>query len=263
MLKKILSALGFLVILIAGTIGGQFGKLIGQFVFAPTTKPSTQQIEAKSIEGFTIAAQQINQQTPIMVDKDTRLDRATVGPGVRLTYHYTFPNYTSRDIDPSWLQASLQPAVKESVCTNEKMKSSLQYGGIYVYAYSSNNGVEIARFEINKTDCNKFISAQTRQATPSLNISSEKQDLTKAPIVTQTNDAIRVEVGEDKVAEIKGNRRIIGKEINESRLSSPSSTYYGRRTSELRTPGTLSDIPGDTNNDGILSGSEQYLRDNH
>jgi hypothetical protein len=29
-----------------------------------------------------------------------------------------------------------------------------QYGGTYVYTYSGNDGVEIARFEINKNDCN-------------------------------------------------------------------------------------------------------------
>jgi hypothetical protein len=39
------------------------------------------------------------------------------------------------------------------VCANEKMKPSLQYGGIYVYSYAGSDKVEIARFEIDRDDC--------------------------------------------------------------------------------------------------------------
>jgi hypothetical protein len=152
MLKKILSALGFLLILIAGAIGRDVGKHIGDAASRPS-RLSPQQIEEKLIEGFTTAAQQINQQVPTMVDNDTRMDRASAGPGARLTYHYTFPKYTSRDIDQNWLLANLQPEVKKNVCANEKMKPSLQYGGIYVYSYAGSDKVEIARFEIDRDDC--------------------------------------------------------------------------------------------------------------
>lgn len=167
MLRKILSILGFLVMLIvmliAGIIIKAIGKNIGKSVFAPA-KPITQQLETSMIEGFTTAAQQINQQGSMMVDKDTRMDRASVGPGARLTYHYTFPNYSSRDIDSNLLLANLRPAVKKNVCTNEKMKPSLQYGGIFAYAYSGSDKVEVARFEIDRNDCG-FAKVQVEQNT--------------------------------------------------------------------------------------------------
>jgi hypothetical protein len=89
-----------------------------------------------------------------MVDKDTRMDRAAVGPGSRLTYFYSLPNYSSQDIEPRWLHENLKPLVKKGVCASKEMKSTLQYGATYVYAYSGNNGAEIARFEISKNDCN-------------------------------------------------------------------------------------------------------------
>ncbi len=116
-------------------------------------KPSSQEVETILVEGFTKAANQYNQRLPMMVDQDTRLDKATVGPGPRAVYHHTFPKYTSRDIDANWLQTNFRPEVMRKVCASADMNKSLQYGGIYVYAYSGSDGVEITRFEIDRNDC--------------------------------------------------------------------------------------------------------------
>jgi hypothetical protein len=152
MMKKILPVLGIIAVLIAGAIGGGFGKLVGTSLVEPD-RPTSQEIEVKLIEGFKKAAKQVNRNTPTMVDKDTRMDRATVGPGARVTYHHTFLNYTSKDIDPNWLRTNLRPVVKKNVCANEDMKASLQYGGIYIFSYSGNDGIKIASFEIDRNDC--------------------------------------------------------------------------------------------------------------
>lgn len=152
MWKKILSILGFIVVLVAASIGGQIGKEVGKSAFAPS-KPTQQQIEEKLLEGFTKAAEQANSRGPVMVDQDTRWDKSVAGPGARLTYFYSFPKYSSRDIERGWLLANLQPEVRKSVCGSKEMKPSLQYGGIYVYSYTGNDGVEIARFELSKHDC--------------------------------------------------------------------------------------------------------------
>lgn len=150
--KKILSVLVFIVVLIAASIGGQIGKEVGKSALAPS-KPTQQQIEEKLLEGFTKAAEQANAQGPIMVDQDTRWDKSVAGPGARLTYFYSFPKYSSRDIDRGWLLANLQPEVRKGVCDSKEMKPSLQYGGTYIYSYTGNDGVEIARFELSKLDC--------------------------------------------------------------------------------------------------------------
>jgi len=88
-----------------------------------------------------------------MVDENTRMDRATVGPGARITYHYTFPNHNSRNIDLSWLHQNLRPVVINQVCSNKDMGLSLQYGGIYAYSYSGNDGAQIESFEIDQNVC--------------------------------------------------------------------------------------------------------------
>ena len=152
MKKKLLAALGFLAVVIAMAIGGQFGREAGKVAFSPS-KPSTKEIEAKLIEGFTSAANEINQKCPMMIDEETRLDRASVGPGPRAVYHLTLPNYKSNDIDPSLIRTKVRPEVVEKVCNSEKMKKSLQLGGIYVYSYHGNDAVKIASFEVDRSDC--------------------------------------------------------------------------------------------------------------
>jgi hypothetical protein len=162
MLRKLLSALGIISIFLIGEIGGGIGKIIGKAAFAPSN-PNEQQVEKKLIEGLTIAANQLNQQLPIMVDEDTRLDRATVGPGARSVYHYTFPNITSKEIDSNWLYTNLRPAITRKVCSSKDMEMSLRYGATYIYSYSGSDGNEIARFEIDRNGCS---SGAPMQATP-------------------------------------------------------------------------------------------------
>jgi len=153
MLKKLLSVLGFIAILIAASIGGGIGKQVSKVAFSPS-QPSPHQIEDKLNEGLTKAAEESNTRGPVMVNQDTRWDRSAAGPGARLTYFYSFPHFSSQDIDRGWLLANVKPEVKKGVCASKEMNPSLQYGVTYVYAYSGNDGVEIARFEINKNDCN-------------------------------------------------------------------------------------------------------------
>ncbi len=152
MWQKVLGVLGSIVVLIAMSISGQIGSEVGKAAFAPS-KLKRQQVEEKLLEGFTEAARQANARGPIMVDQDTRWDRSVAGPGPRLTYHYSFPHYSSREIDSNWLLSNLKPEVRKGVCSSKEMKLSLQYGGRYVYSYSGNDGAEIARFELSKSDC--------------------------------------------------------------------------------------------------------------
>ncbi|TVL02877.1 hypothetical protein AYI82_20395 [Shewanella algae] len=156
MVKKLLSIIGsivgVIVVLAFAGIGGQVGKEVGKAAFSPS-KPSEEEILAKLAEGFEVGAKKINESAPTMVDEETRMDGASAGPGALLTYHYTFTNYSSTDIDSGLIRANVLPVVKNSVCSNKDMKPSLQYGGKYKYSYSGNDGVLISEFTIDRTDC--------------------------------------------------------------------------------------------------------------
>ncbi len=161
MLKKILSVIGIVVVFIAVLIAKGMGKLVGHAVGEAAgvavqsysnspSKPTIQQLENELAK----QADSINKTLPMMIDKETRGDKVEVGSGARLIYFYSLPNYSSRDVEPSQIQANTKPDVKKNVCTSAGMKPSLQYGVTYVYVYSGNDGVEITRFEINENDCN-------------------------------------------------------------------------------------------------------------
>lgn|SRR5690554_6034999 len=156
MIKKLLSILGaiigLIVVLVFAGIGGQVGKEVGKAAFSPS-KPTEKEIMAKLAEGFEVAAKQINDSAPTMVDEETRMDGASVGPGAMLTYHYTFPNYSASDIDSGLIQSNVLPSVRNSVCSSKEMKPSLQYGGKYTYSYSGKDGVLIGKFTIDRNDC--------------------------------------------------------------------------------------------------------------
>jgi len=152
MSKKILGVLGFIVVLIAVGIGGKVGKEVGKSAFS-SSKPTKQEVEDIIIEDFAKFASQYNKKLPMMIDKNTQLDKVTVGSGARVVYHHSFPNYTSSDIDSNWISTNLKSQVKNKVCATKGMKKTLQYGGTFVYAYSGNDGVEIERFEIDRDDC--------------------------------------------------------------------------------------------------------------
>jgi hypothetical protein len=113
----------------------------------------TSEVESKLIESFELAAEQINGHVPKMIDNDTRLDKASVGPGPRLTYHYTLPNRKSGEVDADLMLSILKPDVATKVCGHEDMKTTLQYGGIYTYSYSGNDNVAILTFDIANQDC--------------------------------------------------------------------------------------------------------------
>lgn len=139
MFEHLRSALKFIVLLIVISIAGAIGRELGEIAFS-SSKLSSQEAESILMEGIKDTASKINQQTPMMVDEGTRLDRATAEPGMRLVYHYTFPGYASKDIDANSFRTNFWPKIKSKVCSNEKMKPTLQLGGSYVYSYSSSDG---------------------------------------------------------------------------------------------------------------------------
>lgn len=149
MKKIILSVIGIIAIIVASAIGKGIGILVGKEI----SKPNPEEIEKVIIEGFEEAARIINRDAPVFVDKETKMDKATVGPGSRITYHHTLMNYSSTDVDAQWLKNNLLPIVKSNVCKNNNMRKALQHGGIYGYSYSGKDGVFITDFAISKDEC--------------------------------------------------------------------------------------------------------------
>ncbi|EOE6055771.1 hypothetical protein ACKJ8N_003579 [Vibrio cholerae] len=148
--QTILKFFGVLVVLIAVSVGGIVGKEFGKAAVSSIEEAGKQE---KIIEALSKAAQKINATTPIMVDAETRLDKASLGGGVKLVYHYTLINVVPQDVDESWVETTLRDSVLPSVCSNEQMISSIKLGVNFEYAYSGKNGVYLGSFTANRDSC--------------------------------------------------------------------------------------------------------------
>lgn len=154
-MKRILLALALGLVLVFVAISGQGGKLLNSDILT-SRQAAPDAVTAKLIEGFQVAADSINSQVPIMVDEHTMLDEATVGPGGRITYHYTLVDLPAGQISAADLRKDLQPAVVQNVCTSAQMAPSLEYGGVYTFSYSGSDGVNVVRFDVAQSDCDAF-----------------------------------------------------------------------------------------------------------
>ncbi|WP_220754884.1 hypothetical protein, partial [Shewanella sp. KT0246] len=127
-------------------IGEEFGKTISQ--------QSEKDAKAQSIiKELTIAAKQINDVGPRLIDDDTRLDGVSVGPGLRLTYHYTLLNYVTNDSTSKIIKSNFFSLVKERACLNSALKQTMQEGVEFVYSYSDSSGSSVKYLIIDKKKC--------------------------------------------------------------------------------------------------------------
>jgi hypothetical protein len=81
-------------------------------------------------------AQAVNASAPKVVDEVTRLDRATAGPGRRLTYHMTISISQSEFNLNEWKQKTL-PAIRTNTLEQEATRALLKAGITVVLRYSS------------------------------------------------------------------------------------------------------------------------------
>lgn len=151
-MSKATMLIGAVVVVGAGLIGMLFGKSLSQEVFS-LFKPDAENLQAALIKGFNQAAATANKQGPVMVDKETRWDSSSVGPGARMNYFYSFPNYAAADLDKDVILNDVSAMVSKDVCTHAEMQPTLKMGAIYSYVYKGNDDVEIARFEVDAQRC--------------------------------------------------------------------------------------------------------------
>ena len=148
--KKILATTGVLIaVLIAMVIGKGIGKEVWPKVFHAIFASKTTQF---SDDMLASVADQVNKRLPMMVDKDTRLDKARIGPQRQITYYYTLVNNPSTSVDPSQLQAGSSALINET-CSNKQLKILFENGVVMNYSYSGNDGRFITQISVPPSDC--------------------------------------------------------------------------------------------------------------
>lgn len=96
------------------------------------------------------AADGVNQQAPLMVDKETRLDGASAGKQ-SLSYHYTLVNYGVGELDANKFEEALRPSLIKAGC--ETLKPLLIEGIKVQYIYRDKNNADITSVAVTAAEC--------------------------------------------------------------------------------------------------------------
>lgn len=95
----------------------------------------------------------MNRKVPMMIDKDTQLDRVSVEPGRKLIYHYTLTATRSTDIKPADFRKMITPPLRERLCGSTEMLGFLNSGVRVAYMYKGNDGRPIGGTEFAANEC--------------------------------------------------------------------------------------------------------------
>lgn len=148
-MKKIAKIMGVIGLLLVVAFAGGIGKLVGKSTgerFFEGKKES----ELNSV--LIQAANQINQNLPMMVDSETRLD-STVGINNQFRYNYTMINYPAEELDSKAFKEAMQPQLINSVCTTKEMEVFMKNGVPVTYAYHGKNGKQVTTITIHPSQC--------------------------------------------------------------------------------------------------------------
>lgn len=101
--------------------------------------------------GLDVGAAKENLSLPRQIDSITRLDRAVVGPGHRVTYLMTITSMTSSNV-PKEFVSSMETRVTSNACGGA-LKPLLDNDITVAYEYHAIDGPQIAKFELTRALC--------------------------------------------------------------------------------------------------------------
>jgi len=98
-------------------------------------------------------ANTINQNVPMLVDRDTRLDRTSAGAGRNFKYVYTMINLPRKNANMEAFRHQRIPVARNQYCTSTEMKAFRKYGVTVSHSYFDKYGNELIMFTIRPSDC--------------------------------------------------------------------------------------------------------------
>jgi hypothetical protein len=97
-------------------------------------------------------AGEMNAQTPIQLDEDTRL-MSVIALQKTITFNMRLPNYKSSQIDSKTIAQAVWENLNHTVCKSKATRDLIDVGVQYVYLYSGHDGKLVTRVVIDKYRC--------------------------------------------------------------------------------------------------------------
>ena len=93
-------------------------------------------------------ANKLNEQCPVMIDRETRLDNVIALPDNTFAYNYTLVNMVKDSIDLKVFEDYMHPMILNNVRTHPDLKFFRDNKVTMVYNYRDKNGVFITKISI-------------------------------------------------------------------------------------------------------------------
>jgi hypothetical protein len=118
--------------------------------YLPNFRPSplTDTVEQQLV----MLAREYNKRGATMIDKETRIDSMSAGPGKMLTYHYTMVNYAMEEVDPDKAKEAIRPPAIAHIRSSEEMKALKDAGVLFTYKYADKNGRAAFEFTVTPAE---------------------------------------------------------------------------------------------------------------
>ena len=112
------------------------------FIFVQCTfdPPQSKKVKLTMEEALIKIANEVNKNSPLMIDRDTRFDNAISLPDNIFQYNYTLVNMEKSAVDTVEIITYLTPILINNARTNPDMKAFLQSEVTLSYSYKDKNG---------------------------------------------------------------------------------------------------------------------------
>lgn len=97
-------------------------------------------------------AGEMNAQTPIQLDEDTRM-MSVIALQKTITFNMRLPRYKASELDPSRIAQVARENLNHIVCNSKATRDLIDLGVEYVYLYSGSDGKLVTRVAINSYRC--------------------------------------------------------------------------------------------------------------
>ena len=98
------------------------------------------------------AANEVNKNCPMVVDKETRLDNAVALPNKCFQYNYTLVNLVKDSLDTSYIKEFLTPKAINALKTNPSLKPFRDNKVTMCYMYKDKNDQYVCSIKVKPED---------------------------------------------------------------------------------------------------------------
>ncbi len=127
-------------------------QIVEEFMEEPIKTHCKEMSEKKLAILLQSMAVEANNNFPMMVDTETRLEK-TSAKGKTFTYHYTLVNIMSSMVNPKLFKETMAPNIIKQMCSNSTLRTYLDMGATLEHSYKGKDQMPIAAMQVVRTDC--------------------------------------------------------------------------------------------------------------